>query len=177
MGALDAQSAPGTPPISRRTPILSDFGAQTESKWGPKWSPNPQKINPKIDPKIGSTFYRFWVVLWCQNAANFGAKSNRTGTSTQKGRLLIYPIKTNVFSMFWGIQGSNFEQITIENRSKIEAIIRPSFFEDFLLILGDFWSHFGKQNGSKMPSKKQSKLLGAFERALGRPGAPRGVFS
>ena len=69
-----------------------------------------------------------------QNEVKFGAKSNPIGTSPQKGTHHEHTVNTNEISMFFGIQGVNFEHNSVENRSKIGIEIRTSFFDDFLVI-------------------------------------------
>ena len=73
LASFGAQSAPGTPSLRSRRPILSDFGPQMKPKRAPKGSRNRSKTNPKIDAKFSSTFYRFWERFWWIFGAKMGA--------------------------------------------------------------------------------------------------------
>ena len=104
-----------------------------------------------FDPE--AIFGAFLMDFGSQNGVKVGAKSNPMGTSPQKGTHHEHTVNTKQFSMFFGVQGVDLEQNSMGNRSKIEAEIRGSFFDDFLSILGAFWSHFG----SHMVPKNRSK--------------------
>ena len=67
LGALGAQSVPGTPSLRSRHPILSDFGFKLGPTGVPKRSQTRQKNSSKTDAKIDAIFEgplkRCWLTL------------------------------------------------------------------------------------------------------------------
>ena len=159
--------------------LFSDFGIQMEPKSDPIWRQNPPRTTPKNHSKMWFDILMLlgviWVGFWSQNEMKIEAKSGHTRASPQKGRLMEYPIETNEFIMFLGCRVVDFGTKNVEPRSKIESEIRPSFWIVFSSILGDFGSHFGRQNGSKMASRIDQKIDGFVDRSWRASGAPKGA--
>ena len=84
-------------------------GALKAPKMELKSIKNPSKNQSKILFDFLSSLGAILVDFGCQNEVKFGAKSNQTGGSTQKGRLRVYTVKTKDLLMLFGIQGSIFE--------------------------------------------------------------------
>jgi len=73
---------------------------------------------------------------------NIAANSKQTGTAPQKGRFLVYTIKTNEVSMCVWILGSIFTQTSKQYRNNHGAETLLLFLKDLLLILGVVWGLF-----------------------------------
>ena len=120
-------------------------------------------------------FGRNLVDFWCQNGGKLAPKWDQKLMFTWEGDFSKIVLWLQRGLDFSGSGGPSWEQKSIKNRSKNGIQDGMHLGIDFWMILLDLGCQVGRQNRSKIASKKRCKKQSRLGRVLGRLRAVKGA--